>query len=219
MTVGMTPRFRKLNLTAHVVFSIGWIGAVGAFLVLSIAGITSRNPDVVRGSYISMDLVSRFAIIPMCFAALVTGIIGALGTSWGLFRYYWVAAKFGLTLLATVLLLVHQYKAIAPAAARVSGISAIDLFMTGFLPLKTELVRKSILAVVLLLGIAVLGIYKPWGLTAYGLRKQLESRGGEGESRDQTPLAAKAFFVVLGLLALVFVVLHLTGHGFGMHRH
>ena len=30
----MKPAFRKLTLTAHVVFSIGWIGAVAAFLAL-----------------------------------------------------------------------------------------------------------------------------------------------------------------------------------------
>src|SRR5215472_1267918 len=116
----MTPALRKFTLTAHVVFSIGWIGAVAAFLVLSIAGLTSRNPEIVRGTYLSMDLISRFAIIPMCFAALATGILSAVGTSWGLFRYYWVATKLALTLVATLLLLMHE-NAIARAAQWVSG--------------------------------------------------------------------------------------------------
>lgn len=84
----MKPALRKLAVTAHVTFSIGWLGAVAAFLVLSIAGVTSRDPDVVRSAYLSMDLISRFAIIPMCFVALATGLIEALGTPWGLFRYY-----------------------------------------------------------------------------------------------------------------------------------
>ena len=104
----MTPALRKLILTAHVTFSIGWIGAVAAFLAVSVASGTSRSPDVVRGACISMDLISRFVIIPMCFGALATGIIDALGTPWGLFRYYWVVIKFGLTLIATFLLLMHQ---------------------------------------------------------------------------------------------------------------
>ena len=37
----MTPALRKLTITAHVAFSVGWLGAVAAFLVLSIAGLTS----------------------------------------------------------------------------------------------------------------------------------------------------------------------------------
>jgi len=172
----MTPALRKLTLTAHVVFSIGWISAVAAFLVLSIAGLTSRNPDIVRGSYLSMDLISRFMIIPMCFAAVVTGIIDAFVTPWGLFRYYWVVVKFALTLVATLLLLTHE-NAIARAAKWVSTAVAIQLFATDFDPLKSELVQKSALAIVLLLVIATLGIYKPWGLTAYGRRKQQESLG------------------------------------------
>ena len=80
----MTPTVRKLTITAHVVFSVGWLGAVAAFLVLSIAGLTSHDAEVVRGAYLSMDLISRFVIIPLCFAALVTGLLQALGTTLGL---------------------------------------------------------------------------------------------------------------------------------------
>ena len=125
------PALRKLTLTAHVVFSIGWIGALVAFLVLSVAGLTSPNPDIVRGSYVSMDLISRFAIIPMCFAALATGIIDAFVTPWGLFRYYWVVVKFMLTLIATFLLLMHE-NAIARAARWVSGAASTQLFVADF---------------------------------------------------------------------------------------
>src|SRR6266704_6394420 len=92
----MTPALRKMTITAHVTFSVGWLGAVAAFLVLSIAGLTSHDADVVRGAYLSMDLISWFVIIPMCFAALATGLLQALGTPWGLFRYYWILMKFGL---------------------------------------------------------------------------------------------------------------------------
>ncbi len=109
----MTPALRKLTITAHVTFSVGWLGAVAAFLVLSIAGLTSHDAEVVRGAYLSMDLISRFIIIPMCFAALVTGLLQALGTPWGLFRYYWIMLKFGLAIFATLALLVHQFGAMA----------------------------------------------------------------------------------------------------------
>lgn len=39
----MTPALRKLNLTAHITSSVGWLGAVASFLALSIAGLTSTN--------------------------------------------------------------------------------------------------------------------------------------------------------------------------------
>ncbi len=161
----MTPALRKLTITAHVTFSVGWLGAVAAFLALSIAGLTTQDAEVVRGVYLSMNLISRFVIIPVCFAALATGLLQALGTPWGLFRYYWILLKFGLAIFATFALLVHQFGVVAEVAKRVSGAAAETLFSLDFGPLKTELVRAPSLAILLLLVAASLGVYKPWGLT------------------------------------------------------
>ena len=172
----MTPTVRKLTITAHVAFSVGWLGAVAACLPLSIAGLTSHDPEVVRGAYLSMDLISRFVIIPLCFAALITGLLQALGTPWGLFRYYWIVMKFGLAVFATIALLIHQFAVMAVAAKRVSGAAVETLFSADFSALKTELVRAPGLAIVLLLVPTSLGVYKPWGLTRYGRRKRQEQR-------------------------------------------
>jgi hypothetical protein len=215
----MTPILRKLTITAHVTFSIGWLGAVAAFLALSIAGLFSRDAEVVRGVYLSMDLVSRFVIIPMCFAALLTGLIQALGTPWGLFRYYWIVMKFGLAIFATFALVMHQFGVMSVAAKRVSGAAAETLFSAELGPLKTELVRAPSLAILLLLATTSLGVYKPWGLTRYGRRKQQELRKVQEQPDNKTPLGVKIFYAVIGVLVLVVVVLHLTGHGFGGHGH
>ena len=213
----MTPALRKLTITAHVTFSIGWLGAVAAFLVLSIAGLTSHDAEVVRGAYLSMDLISRFIVIPMCFAALATGLIQALATPWGLFRYYWILLKFGLAIFATIALLVHQFVAVAVAAKRVSGAAAETLFSADLDALKTELVRAPSLAILLLVVVTTLGVYKPWGLTRYGRRKQQEGRKVQQLADSKTPSGVKIFLAVIGVLVLVFVVLHLTGHGFQSH--
>ena len=215
----MIPRVRKLTITAHVAFSVGWLGAVAAFLVLSIAGLTSHDPEVVRGAYLSMDLISRFVIIPLCFAALITGLLQALGTPWGLFRYYWIVMKFGLAVFATIALLLHQFAVMAVAAKRVSGAAAETLFSTDFGALKTELVRAPSLSILLLLVVTTLGVYKPWGLTRYGRGKRQEQRKVQPQPNNETPLGVKIFYAVIGVLVLVVVALHLTGHGFGSHGH
>src|SRR5258708_14744989 len=215
----MTPTVRKLTITAHVVFSVGWLGAVAAFLVLSIAGLTSHDAEVVRGAYLSMDLISRFVIIPLCFAALITGLLQALGTPWGLFRYYWIVMKFGLAVFATHAVLIHQFAVMTVAAKRVSGAAVETLFSADFSALKTELVRAPSLAILLLLVATTLGVYKPWGLTRYGRRKRQEQRKVQPQLNKQTPLGVKIFYAVIGVLVLVVVVLHLTGHGFGSHGH
>ena len=96
----MTPRLRKFALTAHVVSSVGWLGAVAAFLALAVAGLTSRDAQVVRAAYLAMDLIARLVIVPAALASLLTGFVQSLGTPWGLFRHYWVLAKLLITVLA-----------------------------------------------------------------------------------------------------------------------
>jgi hypothetical protein len=215
----MTSRVRKLTITAHVAFSVGWLGATAAFLLLSIAGLTSHDPDVVRGTCLSMNLISKFVIIPMSLAALATGLLQALGTPWGLFRYYWILVKFGLAILATGALLVHQFAVLGEAAKRVSGAATEALFSADLHSLKTELVRAPSLAIVLLLTATTLGVYKPWGLTGYDRRQRQEQRNVQPRPQHDTPFGLKVFLSVIGALVLTFIVLHLTGHGFESHRH
>jgi len=159
-----------LGLTAHIIFSVGWLGAVAGFLVLSIGGLTSQDAEMVRGAYLAMDLIGRFIIVPMSFAALATGLVQALGTEWGLFRHYWVLVKFLLTILATIALLLHQFTAVAGAARRVSGAAPGTLPEVGQLGL--QLVGDAGLAFLVLLVITTLSVFKPWGRTRYRRRKQ-----------------------------------------------
>lgn len=216
----MTPGLRKLALTAHVTFSVAWLGAVAGFLALSIAGVTSRNPDVVRGAYVAMDLIGLFIIIPLSFAALATGLVEALSTQWGLFRHYWVIAKFLLTVLATGLLLLHQYTVVTVAARRVLGTTAGLLPSAGRLGI--QLVVDASLAILVLLTATTLAVYKPQGLTSYARRQQsARSTLPRQLAIEANPpsLGLKIFLGVIAAIVVVFVVVHLTGLAGGLEGH
>jgi hypothetical protein len=74
---------------------------------------------------------------------------------------------------------VQQFVVVAEAAKRVSG-TATETFLSADLgPLKTELVRARSLAILLLLVLTILGVFKPLGLTSYGESKQQERRRSE----------------------------------------
>ena len=103
----MSAGLRKVALTAHVTSSIGWFGAVAAFLALAIAGLTSQDAQLVRAAYLAMELTTWFVIVPLAFVSGLTGVVSSLGTKWGLFRYYWVLMKLVITILATIVLLIH----------------------------------------------------------------------------------------------------------------
>ena len=170
----MSPGLRKVALTAHVTSSIGWFGAVAVFLALAIVGLTSQDAQLVRASYLVMGLTTWFVIVPLAFASLLTGVASSLGTRWGLFRSYWVVMKLIITLVATVVLMIHtQTIGLLVGAAAKSAVLGTNL--SGA---QLNMVVASGLALVVLLVLTVLSVYKPRGMTPYGQRKQDEQRQG-----------------------------------------
>jgi len=164
----MSPAVRKFALTGHVVSSLGLLGSIAAFLVLAVTAISVDQPIVVRGAYPAMDVIARLVVVPLALAALVTGVIQALGTSWGLFRHYWVVVKLVLTSLATVILLMKM-GLIAEAAQLAQSPQAP---LSRLSPLGLQLVVHSGGGLLVLMVPTVLSIYKPRGMTPYGFRKQ-----------------------------------------------
>lgn len=160
----MPSSLRKLAITIHVVSSVGWLGAVVSFLVLAITGLTSPEPLMVRGAYLAMDLIGWSIIFPLSLASLVSGILQALGTVWGLFRHYWVLIKLIITALATALLLLH----LQPVTHMAGIATASDLSPTDMTGMRTQLLADASAAVVALLATTVLSVYKPRGITKYG---------------------------------------------------
>lgn len=169
----MTPRLRRLTLTVHITFSVGWIGAVLAYLALVVAAMTSDDAEILRAAWTAMALIGWFAIVPLAFASLLTGIVISLGTRWGLFQHYWVLFSLLLTILATLVLLEHMRTVSLFAAIAVGTDGAEVSGLRG--GLWGELLHGGGGLLVLLV-IQVMNVYKPRGLTPYGWRKQREER-------------------------------------------
>lgn len=164
----MSPEWRKLWLVVHLALSVGWIGAVVAYLVLGVFAATSNDVETVRAAWIAMDLTGWSAIVPLAIGSLLTGLIMSLGTPWGLFRYYWVLVTLALTVFCVVILLLHM-----------PSVSAVARTMRAAGSLRDgrggDLLHPS-LGLMVLLAIMVLNVYKPQGVTPYGWRKQRERR-------------------------------------------
>jgi hypothetical protein len=157
----MPPALRKLALTAHVTVSLGWLGAVAAFLVLAIAGLRDGGEQMVRAAYQAMDLIGWKLVVPLCFASLLTGVVQAIGTPWGLLRHYWVLMKLVATVVLTVLLLVHMQP-----TRRLASV-AVDSAVSGAVlhQLQVQLAVDATGALLALVVVVALAIYKPQGVT------------------------------------------------------
>lgn len=135
-----------------------------AFLVLGVVGLTTPVPEVARAMCIAMDRVARLAILPLCLASLASGVVQGAGTRWGLVRHWWVVVKLAITVVSTLILLVHlrPIAQLAEAAARgpVAGHALRSI--------QTQVTLDALAALLALLLATVLSVFKPTGMTHYG---------------------------------------------------
>ena len=159
LTKIMSSRLRKLFLTSHITSSVGWLGAVAAYLVLAVVGLTSRDSEMARAAYQAMEVIGWGVIVPCALAALLSGVIQSLGTEWGLLRHYWIVGKLVLTVAATAVLLMH-----VPAVSRMARIAVATTLSTGdFRLVRVQLVVHAVGGLLVLLTTTTLSVYKPWG--------------------------------------------------------
>jgi hypothetical protein len=84
----MSTGTRKFVLTVHLIASLGWVGAVVAYVALEISAAHAVDPQLVRSAWTAMELVGWTVLVPLAAASLVTGVLISLATPWGLFRHY-----------------------------------------------------------------------------------------------------------------------------------
>ncbi len=224
----MRPGLRKFALLTHITFSVGWFGAVVPYLALAIVGLVSRDPQMVRAAYLSMELIGWFVIVPFSLGTLASGLVQSLGTPWGLFRHWWILLKFLLTIVATIVLLRHMQA--------VSGVSRMAAetatFDSLFRAQQIQLLVHPTGGLLVLLAAMILSVVKPWGVTSYGRRRSsqayMPSHLGAcaiavRESVVQTraprwPGLVKIHAIhAIALLLLFVVILHLSGGGIPPH--
>ena len=160
------PRVRRLVLTAHVVSSVGWLGAIAVFLALAVVGLTSEDDQLVRAVYLAAEPITWFVIVPLALASLLTGVVQSLATTWGLVRHYWVVFKLIISVAATLVLLLYT-----ETVAFFADLAANPSADVGELGAPTFVLHSGA-ALVLLLAATVLAVYKPPGITPYGRRKR-----------------------------------------------
>ena len=212
----ITPALRRFTFTTHITSSIGWVGAALAFLALAVIGFTSDDPGTVRGAYLLMAPAAWFVLVPLAHASLLSGIVLSAGTTWGLFRYYWVVLKLGITVFATVILLIYM-----GTFREMAGVAADPVMDLAAVRNASPIVHAA-LALILLLAATVLGVYKPFGMTDYGKRTLDERRSSSATTFAHAGTAAvvdarsiPVWVYVAGVVAiglgLLVVISHLAG--------
>ncbi|MFI8089643.1 hypothetical protein ACIF9R_15180 [Streptomyces sp. NPDC086080] len=161
-------RLRKAVLTAHVAISVGWLGLVTGMFAMSVAGATTHSAEQQASMYRTMSMLDEIFLGMTSMFALISGIVVAAGTKWGLLQRRWVAVKFFMTMSVMLLgfAVIHQLileaNELVDAHAPVRGgeLDTVGWSMAG----------AAAVAVLSLVFMTAVSTYKPWGTTRWGRR-------------------------------------------------
>ena len=167
----LAPSARKLVLALHLTTSVGWLGAVTAYLPLDVTVAITDDAGTARGAWAAMGLIANSVLVPLALISLLTGSVISLGTRWGVIRHWWVVVSLVLTVVAVIALLIESRVITESAAIAATPTTTVERLLA--LP---PTLPHSVGGLLVLLVIQWLNVYKPQGLTPYGWRRLQEER-------------------------------------------
>ncbi len=93
MAKRLTVTQRRWLLSAHILFSITWIGLGLSLLLLCIFAASTSQADILQASYILIDDLHRTLYIPLAVITGVTGILLSMLTEWRFLKFNWIIFK------------------------------------------------------------------------------------------------------------------------------
>lgn len=129
---------RRQVLVLHIAGSVGWVGLAVCMLALGVAGIVATDDVQRQSARVGVATIGGLLVTPFALVSLMTGVLLSLGTSWGLTRYWWVLAKFVITV-------------------------ALNIGVMVLGPTGPRLIVLVVAQLTLLLIALVLSVHKPWG--------------------------------------------------------
>ncbi|ELS52993.1 hypothetical protein [Streptomyces viridochromogenes] len=158
---------RRAFLVVHVTASASRLGLTLGLLALGITAATTGSAVTVEASVRAMKLFADWLLLPVAFLTLVSGLVPALGTRWGLARYRWVLVKFWMTLATAAATVFALRPGVNSAVAAVAA--------GGPLPDAGDVLFGPVVSLSAYVFMTVISVLKPWGPTRRGRRPRTAS--------------------------------------------
>ena len=152
---------RRVVLLAHLVTSLGWLGADVVLGVLAVTGFTADDPGLVAASYTALETFAVPVLLSAGLGSLASGVVLGLGSRWGVVRTRWVLVKLVLNVVLVVLVPLLLRPRVAEAAREARLVDADLRGRLDGVPL--DLLFPAFVSGTALLVAAVLAVWKPWG--------------------------------------------------------
>ena len=151
----MTAGRRNLAVTVHVVAALALLGVSTVVLVAGLQAATRDDARDAHAVYSLLRLLTFSLDLPLAAITVLSGVLLALTSSWGMFRHWWVIAKLGIYGATLVIGLVL----ISPSLDTM--IDVTEAGSPGESGARWTLSVAAGVQVVILVAAATLGVFKP----------------------------------------------------------
>jgi hypothetical protein len=162
---------------------VGWLGLSLGMVTLAMTGLLAESHAVRHGAYAIFHIFDLVIVIPSVVLAIVTGMVVAFGTPWGLVKHWWVLTTFVISLSIPAAAAV-EHRWFAELVARTADPAA----RPGSLGVWLAVVVGCF--AVLLWTATILSIFKPWGRTWWGRQDLARRRTTRSVRSEQVVLHA-----------------------------
>lgn len=153
---------RRALLVVHVTASASWLGLTAGLLALALTATATGSAVTVEASVRAVGLFADWILLPVSLLTLLTGLVPAHGTPWGLARHHGVYTKFWLTLATTAVTAFALRPGLNTAVTAVSG--------GGPLPGTGDVPAGPVVSLTAYVFMTAVSLLKPWGPTRRGRR-------------------------------------------------
>jgi hypothetical protein len=153
-------RTRKGFLVLHIGAAGAWLGIDVVLAILVFTGMLTDDLRIAATCYQALAVFAIWPLLAVGVVCLISGVVLALGSKYGLVKYWWVVVKLALNIVLSALVLVALRPTID--AATVYGQQLAAGHAVGAAPsdlLFPPTVSPTCLAIAI-----VLSVFKPWGL-------------------------------------------------------
>lgn len=150
-------------LSFHIGFATLWTGTVLSMFLIAWRNKNSTNPDILFALNSVINLLDDFVVIPAAIGSVITATLLCWQTNYGFFKFYWVIAKWILSI-ALIIFGTFWLFPWANAATEISLESGLQSFKNPHYTFDAlGVLLGTLIQVFLLFVIVGISVLKPWG--------------------------------------------------------
>ena len=158
----ITVTQKRWLLSAHLFFIAAWLGASFCSLAFNITALFTTDPHLLNTIAVFTDALDHTIIRFGAGGTLLTGVLLAVLTQWGLLRFYWINVKEIVSILCvTVDLIAIRWNEQLISLSASQGLHALSnpVYLTN----RTLLFVGILFHIFALSALIVISLFKPWG--------------------------------------------------------